>query len=543
MKRQDLAQPSMRRPSRPWLRVAAGLILLASMAGCCRLAPTSPIGPAPALTPTPEATASPATPTAAAPPVSPAQSTPLGQQAPLFGPPWGDRTAYRTGLAAGELPALDALGPLSEYRIDLRIADSLTALQGRQQVRYTNREPVDLTEIYLRLFPNALGGVMAVSAVAVDGQVVAAEARFSGTALLVTLPSPLAPGASTVIDLTYRITVPETLDAGYGLLSFTDGILALDTPYAAIPVYDDEGWNVEEPPATADTSYYDVSLYLVRVTAPSGLALAAAGGEIDRTIAGDMQTVTFAHGPARDFSLAASDRYDITSQEVGDVLVRSFAPGPARAGARIAQDVAAEAVRIFAGRFGPYPYTELDVAATPMLALGIEYPGITGISAEILQGDAPRQILIETTVAHEVAHQWFYGLIGNDQVDEPWLDEALAQYATWLYYVDRYGAAQAEVVREGWRSRWERVDRAAVPVGLPAADYDGLEYGAIVYGRGPLFVNALAERMGQDTFDRFLKEYSERHRWGIATADGFKEMAETACSCSLGALYEEWLDP
>lgn len=533
-------------PFRTWLRLAAGLIVLLSLAGCCRLARMSPPGltPTTAATPTPTAVPTITTLPTAAPTGAPGtKPTPRVPQAPLFGPPWSERTIYRTGLTPGEWPILDALDDASEYRIDLTIADSFTEVQGRQQVRYTNQEEKPLSEIYMRLFPNALGGEMAVSSITVDGQSADVQTHFARTALLVTLPVPLAPGASTVIELAYRITVPETLDTGYGLLSYTDGILALDTPYAPIPVYDDEGWNVEDPPATADTSYYDVSLYLVRVTAPPALALAAAGVEVERTAEEAAQTVTFAHGPARDFSLAASVAYDIASQQVDDVLIRSFALESGRVGARIASDVAVEALRIFAERFGPYPFSEFDVAATPMLALGIEYPGIIGISAEILDGDAPHQALIETTVAHEVAHQWFYGLVGNDQADEPWLDEALAQYATWLYYLDRYGEAPAELVREGWFSRWERVDRAAVPVGLPAAAYDGLQYGAIVYGRGPLFVSALAERMGQETFDRFLREYSDRHRWGIATTASFEEMAEAACDCSLDDLFSEWLAP
>lgn len=546
-----------RRPSRFSSRAAVAGVLLLILAACLPQRPAPPIQPASPSARPPAI----AHPTAAAPPAAPAPvaspalaaspaptvgvpPTPAGKTAdPFFGPPWAERSLYRRNLTPGEAGILETSRSSSEYRIGLTIGDTLTDLQGRQQVRYTNQEREPLAEIYMRLFPNALGGEMTVSSVTADGQPVPAEAGFGDTALRLSLPAPLSAGDATVIDLSYRIRVPEGLNTGYGLLSYTDGILALDTPYAPIPVYDDDGWNVEEPPANSDTSFYDASYYLVRVTAPSSLLLAAAGVEVDRAVDGATQTVTFAHGPARDFFLAASSAYDVTSQQLDGLLVRSFAPDAGRAGARIALDTAGAAVRIFSARFGPYPYGELDLAATPMLALGIEYPGIIGISSEIYEGDSPNETLIETTVAHEVAHQWFYGLVGNDQVDEPWLDEALAQYATWLYYVDRYGVVAAERVREGWISRWERVDREEMPVGLPAAAYAGREYGAIVYGRGPLFVSALAERMGQDVFDRFLKGYSARYRWGIASARDFKAMASAACSCSLEDLYAAWLDP
>ena len=80
-------------------------------------------------------------------------------------------------------------------------------------------------------------------------------------------------------------------------------------------------------------------------------------------------------------------------------------------------------------------------------------------------------------------------------------------------------------------------------MGLPASAYNEREYSSIVYGRGPLFLTALAERMGQAKFDQFLKDYSARFRWGIATTADFKAMANQACGCDLSDLYGQWLDP
>jgi aminopeptidase N len=76
---------------------------------------------------------------------------------------------------------------------------------------------------------------------------------------------------------------------------------------------------------------------------------------------------------------------------------------------------------------------------------------------------------------------------------------------------------------------------------LPAGAYVDNEYGAIVYGRGPLFVTALAEEMGQEKFDEFLRDYYESHKWGIGTSDAFRQFAEHHCQCDLAALFEEWV--
>jgi aminopeptidase N len=505
--------------------------------------PTVPVTPtsSPAPQPTPEL--APTIPAA-----SSASTTSAPPVAPLFGPAWGDRSVYRAGLVTSEQPVLDKLQGTSEYRIDLKIDDSLTKVSGVEQVHYTNRENKPLNEIYVRLFPNALGGRMRVSDVTVDGAGVTPEYQFEDTAVRIPLPEPLPVGASTVVGLNYGIDVPTTLDKGYGLISYTNDILALDTPYAPIPVYNDEGWNVEIPPENADTSFNDVSFYLVRVNAPADLKLVATGVETARQSEGARQTVTFEQGPGRDFFLAASPDYVLTSAQAGETKVNSYALPGEEAAAKVTLDAAVRGLADFGKRFGPYPYTEFDVAATPMLALGIEYPGTVGVSERIYEQDyksnsGPAAVIQESTLAHELAHQWFYNLVGNDQIDQPWLDEATAQYATWLYYLDVDGQAAADAWASTWGSRWDRTDRTQKPVGLPAADYTDREYSSVVYGRGPMFLAALAERMGQDKFDQFLKDYSARFRWGIATTADFKAMASQACGCDLNDLYKEWLDP
>ncbi len=485
---------------------------------------------------------------ATAPAGNPDTPTPTQASGPLFGPAWGDRTVYQPGLITSERKILEGLPGASEYRIDLTIDDSLAKVSGEQQVRYTNREQAPLNEIYLRLFPNALGGKMRVSDTTVDGVSVTPGYEYQDTAVRVPLPQPLPVGASTVLGLKYDIDVPQSLDTGYGLISYTNGILALDTPYAPIPVYNEQGWNVETPPENADTSFNDASFYLTRVTAPGGLELVTTGVEVARESADGRQVVTYEQGPARDFFVAASPEYVVKTQRAGETRINAFAmPGEEDAQA-LALSAAAKALSAYSKRFGPYPYTELDVAATPMLALGIEYPGTVGIAERIYEPDfkpssGSQDAIVESTVAHELAHQWFYNLVGSDQIDEPWLDEALTQYSTYLYFLDNYGQAAGDSWVSTWGSRWDRTDRKEKPVGLPARDYDTREYSSIVYGRGPMFLAALAERMGQAKFDQLLADYTARFRWGIATAADFTAMANEACGCDLGDLYREWLNP
>jgi aminopeptidase N len=313
-----------------------------------------------------------------------------------------------------------------------------------------------------------------------------------------------------------------------------------------IAVYDDEGWNIDVPPPNADVTYGDSSFYLVQITAPNEQVLVTSGSQIDHSTEGDQQRLLVAAGPVRDFYLASSDRYSVISQQVGETTVNSYGFSEFNMQNKQALGYTVGALQSLGQRLGPYPFTEFDIAPTPNLALGVEYPGATVIRAELYDpqaqfGDMPANFLMEGTVAHEVGHQWFYSTVGNDQLDEPWVDEALTQYVTYLYFLDTYGEAGADGFRQSFVDRWQRVDMADIPIGMPAGNYDGTEYGAIVYGRGPLFFLALADQMGQESFDTFLRDYYQQNKWGIASGADLKALAEEQCDCDLSPLFAEWV--
>jgi pimeloyl-ACP methyl ester carboxylesterase len=464
----------------------------------------------------------------------------------LFGIEWDDRSPYRPGLIVAEASVLDRLPGASVYHIDLSIAPDLQSTSARQVVRYTNQEDVPLAEVYFHLFPNLLGGSIEVSAVTVGDQQVAATTEMQNTILRVPLAERLAPGESAVIGMDYRVAIPTEGGSNYGVFATIDGVLALAHFYPMIAVHDDEGWNIALPSPNADVTYGDSSFYLVQITAPAEQVLVTSGSQVAHSTDAGQQTLFVAAGPVRDFYLASSDRYTVISQQMGETTVNSYGFPEFNTQNKQALGYAVGALESLGARLGPYPFTEFDVAPTPNLALGVEYPGATVIRDELYDtevqfNDTPANALMESTVAHEVGHQWFYSVVGNDQLDEPWVDEALVQYVTYLYFLDTYGQQGAEGFRQSFVNRWQRVNMADIPVGMPAGNYDGAEYGAIVYGRGPLFFLALAEEMGQPSFDSFLRSYYQQQKWGIATGADLKALAEEQCDCDLSALFAEWV--
>ena len=451
-----------------------------------------------------------------------------------------DRSIYKDGLAPEYQNILNELPYASMYALKFNIADDMVHITGSETVLYTNAEDITLNEVKFRLFPNILGGEMHVNEVTVDGEVIVPNYTLNDSLLTVPLKQPLQPKKNITLSMDFNISVPETVELNYGVQAYYDDVLALAHAYPMIAVYDNEGWNAEIPPQSGDTTYADMSFFIVSVEAPKGVTLVGSGREISRQENGSRQTVQYEAGPVRDFYLAASPDYEVFTKEVNGVTLRFYTRNHLQAGAESALNVAARAIEVYGKRYAAYPYSELDFVSTPTLALGIEYPGMIAITEWII---APDHDYLEATIAHEVGHQWFYNLVGNDQLDDPWLDESLTQFATLQYFTDEYGKAGTEGFRSDLEARWERIENKNIPVGLPVRDYSDAEYGSIVYGRGAFFFEALRDEMGVEKFDIFMRDYVKGNSWDIATPEKMKMLAEQNCGCDLTSLFEKWIYP
>jgi len=461
---------------------------------------------------------------------------------------WDDRSPFRVGLVATQQPMLAGLPGEPVYHIAITVTQSLDAVQGHEEMQYTNHSGGSLDAVVFHLFPNLLAGSLAVSNVLADGASVSHTREQRGTILRVPLRQPLAPEAATRVSMDFNVSVPHDLQRNYGVFAYNQNILALAHFFPLVAAFDQRGWNVEIPAPIGDVTYADAAFYLVQVRAPAAAVTAGSGNLISQQTVGGDQVLTFEAGPARDFYLSLSPDYIVISEQLGEVKVNSYAPAGHETEARAALKVADAALADYGARYGPYPYTELDVVATSTSALGIEYPGIIAITLRVYDpnanfGGTPVSVERETVIAHEVGHQWFYNLVGNDQLDEPWLDEALTQYISWQYYAHQHGPDAGDGYRAALERRAQSGDKPDMPIGLPVSAYTSGEYSAIVYGRGPLFFDALEHQLGQAKMDAFLASYANTFQWKIATTAGLKQVAEQQCGCDLSALFAQWIMP
>jgi Peptidase family M1 domain len=433
------------------------------------------------------------------------------------------------------------------YRMNLRLDPSRGMLSGNESVTFTNRTPVPLGEVYFRLFPNypspQTTDEEAVKSVRVNGIQVTPILESQDTALRVPLAEPLVRNETATFNLEFDVTIPISNTTHYSDFTNSQGIITLPSAYPLIPVYDGKGWHTELPPQYGDLVYADASLYDVTLTAPITMTVIASGSTLETTTQGDEKTWHLVGAPMRDFDIDASASLQRSTTRVGAVMVNSYFLSQDESAGQDVLKWASGALAVYQKRFGAYPFSELDVIETPTTAGGIEYPGAVVIASDLYR-DPKQNNFFEFAVVHEVSHQWWYAQVGDDQVNTPWMDEALAQYSSLIYYQDTYGAgAGDQILKNVFQSQYEAAKRnnEDKPVGLPVADYTEKQYGEIVYGKGPLFFDAVRRQIGDDAFFKFLQTYYVRFKYQIAAPEDMLHTMDQVSGQNVDALYDRWI--
>ncbi len=440
---------------------------------------------------------------------------------------------------------LDQFATATQYQIDLTIAPDLASYTATQRVHYTNNETTPLNAVYFRLFPNtpSYGGKLTMNTFKMNGIDVQPISELGNSALRIPIDPPLPIGATTDFELAYVTKVSTTsVTLGYNQFGFFNGVLALPNFYPQIPVYDAEGWNVEVAPGIGDAVFSDSALYQVNILAPKDQVIATSGVCESQAAPAGQQSQRCVSGPMRDFMIAMSADFQVASQTIDDIKINSYyLPKDAAAG-RTGLTTTVNAVKSYEKRIGLYPFNELDLIETPTTAGGIEYPGLIVVAQDLYEEDHAFQ---EGATAHEAAHQWWYSLVGNDQVDQPWLDEAMAQFVTGLYYEDTYGqAAYDSYVKQSLQSRYDRVKGTDEDLrgDLPVAAYSDREYGAIVYGKDALFFDAVYRQIGDEKTNEWMQTYFNAHRYGLAYEDDLLNAIGTQLDAkTLDELMAKWI--
>lgn len=447
-----------------------------------------------------------------------------------------------------------------KYTIDASISDDYI-LTSTVTVDYVNNTDVPLDEVWFHIYPNAFRegakycpvpsdrlseaysagrnySVMKVNKVLVDGG--ERDINVGGedeNVLIVSLPATLDPTSSTRIVIDYTVKLPLVRHR----FGYTDKSINLANFYPVACEYSGGQFAAYPYYSSGDPFYSACADYSVTLSVPKKFKCAATGemksteGENETVYSGEAQNV-------RDFA-AVLGEYEKTSGLSGETIVNymyySDSAPEKSLGAAI------DAVRVFSEKFGAYPYKEYTVVQTGFYQGGMEYPALSMIS-DRMTGDAALDVIV-----HETAHQWWYSLVGNDQVKHAWLDEALAEYSTMMFYDNVEGykytfegkRADALSAYMLYCETYKHNGKDDTSMTRAVNEYaDETEYTYMTYVKGALMLDDVKNTVGGDAFTAGLKKYCETNKYKIARPEDLIGAMEKASGRQLKPLFDSWLN-
>jgi hypothetical protein len=553
-------------------------------------------------------------------PLAPAATLEAGR--PLPGPVY-EIPEFTRAVERGTRTRSGRPGPANwvqhaRYRIEARLDPFTRRVTGQEQVIYLNHSPDTLRQLAVHLRQNAFAagnprrqsapitGGMRLDRVAVGGRVLAppdtgvaavpitdmarrdraagGDYTVDGTVAWIPLSTPVLPGDSVALDVTWSYTPPPA--PSDGRQGREDDVYFMGYWYPQVAVYDDvNGW-VADPYLLEAEFYMDPGDYDVRVTVPHGWVVGATGRLVNATevlspgararLAEARRAGTVVHvlepGPAadagfadtgptatwhylalnvRDFAWGTSDEYawDATRALVGDrragrdtVDINSFyrptaaAAAWARGGARFTRD----AIEQLSAYLWPYPWPTMTSMEGVLNSGGMEYPMMT-----LMQPFADT-LSLAGDLMHETGHMWFPMQVGSNEERYPWMDEGFTQFDVAqamrvLYGEPRTGGRPTDS-EPGQRQLYLEAARGGHDQTLmwPGDLYPANLYFIMFYDKTAQALVALRGILGEETFHRAFREYG--HRWSGRhpyPADFFNTMGAVA-GRDLGWFWRTW---
>lgn len=378
------------------------------------------------------------------------------------------------------------------HEIKVRLDDELHILNGQSKITYKNHSPDTLFELYFHLWPNAYRdqttafaqqllrqgqldfyfskdsqlGHISNLAFSLDGQT--ARWRFDKQhrdIAIIRLEKPLLPGATTVIETPFRVKLPDS----FSRLGHVAQSYQITQWYPKPAVYDRDGWH--PMPYLDDGEFYsEFGSYDVSITLPANYLVGATGtlqnkdekawlaqkskatqAYLDSTeylspfieyedsplSSEQFKTLHFTAEKVHDFAWFADKRFKVLLDQVElpnseKVEIQAFFTESEEVYWQNALKYLKQSLVFYSEKVGNYPYPQMTVVQSALSAGGgMEYPMITVID-EV--GDAD---FLDEVIAHEVGHNWFYGILASNERTHAWMDEGINSYYEERYTLDQ----------------------------------------------------------------------------------------------------------
>lgn len=337
------------------------------------------------------------------------------------------------------------------------------------------------------------------------------------TQMRVRLPRPVAPGQSITLHARFKAVLPPV----FARSGYMKDFYMVAQWYPKLAKHNEDGSWVSFPYHGMGEFFADFADYSLHLRAPRAFVIAASGQQVTRTVKSNLQTVTFKAPAVHDVAWAAYPHFGELRQRVGNTLVRLYAPPGYDQTAQEQMHLIRQGLVHFGQLFGAYPYPVLSVVIPPRGAAGaaaMEYPNLIVTSGPWFSLPGWHALGQAGIVAHELAHQWFYGLVASNEVAWPMLDEGLSEWAALDLLRRVYGEKQSAV---GWPL--PKLDAFEVlypylqrPIrsDLPAFHYSEINYGTAAYVKPTAALETIRRVWGKARFEGALGTYARRQRFG-----------------------------
>ncbi|MFX1363527.1 MAG: M1 family metallopeptidase [Promethearchaeota archaeon] len=449
-------------------------------------------------------------------------------------------------------------GEYSYYNLSVQLDEGSSKLTGILKVDFYNNDPVNFTKVPFHIYLSGMNydsrpglvDIISVNKSDVSKSPLIYDEYPANQIMWIYLENILEPFQRVQFEIYFNATLP---DGGIDRSNSHGGDINKSRIYKCagfypMPcVYDSyDGWNTDPYLGVGDPFYYDMAYYDFYITVPIGMIVAATGEIVDKIDYGSITTYHFdpIH-PVREVSFSTSRYFYQESEVINGVNITSYyLPKSKTIWENNAINFAKQALTLFNETFGEYPYPTFNVVEEYTYYGGMEYPCQVYITESIDEWSYPLTWL-EAIIVHETGHQWWYNLVGNDEVDWGFLDEGLVcwstsyygeiKYNNWEYFQETpyIDSVRTYYVREGISSK------------INVSVYEVVNednYYFTAYTKAPLIFEKLRRTLGTTLFLTGLRLFFTQKIYKIALLSDLQQAMESVYGSSLDWFFFPWFD-
>jgi hypothetical protein len=460
--------------------------------------------------------------------------------------------------------------PVASYQIDVKLDTLEKELWGNEMLTFVNTSTRNVDTLFLHLYPNAFQsesttlmkeslfpdrikkkaeyrGFMRIEKVGMrEGIDLTDQKIIDETIMKLPLPNSLNPQERIELKIEFVVKLPQIfVRMGYDREAY---MLGQWFPKMAV-LEDDGNWNAHQYHFNSEF-FADFGRYDVSITVPPGYVIAATGFQVEeRENSDSTKTFVFLAEDVHDFAWAASPNYRISKRITDNIEVSFFYKPEHEEAAKRIMDEAEFALKYYSSSFGRYPYDHFTIVDAKIGLAGgaMEYPTLITISPSRLP---PEKVRADALILfHEIAHQWWYGLVASNEFEEAWLDEGFAVYSERRALEKRFGKKGNIIDMWGIKisdldhARFSNlIDLASDPVVKNSWEFRNYSsYLSKVYFKASLVLETLRNHLGEEIMDKVLKEYFRRYEFKHPKTQDFIRVVKEVSGEDFTPFLEQFL--